>query len=78
MNNCSIYHSFVTSKPSEVFRISSDGNVGIGTGRPSQIFESYDEWTEILKLAETNTAVKTALDKLRTTYYLSKDNGSKT
>jgi hypothetical protein len=61
-------------------RIDSSGSLGIGTINPGKRFtmDSYNEWNDILKSAEKNTAVKSALDKLRTTYYLSKDNGSET
>ena len=64
----------------EVMRIGSDGNIGIGTAGPSSkmSMQDYNEYIDILKLAETNPAVKSALDKLKTTYYLSKDNGSET
>jgi hypothetical protein len=56
--------------------ISSNGNVGIGTSAPSEILGAWGEWNEILKLAETNPAVKIALDKLMTVYYLSKEHGN--
>lgn len=62
----------------EVMRIDSTGNVGIGTISPSSYINNYNEWEEIQKAAETNPAVKIALDRLKTTYYLSKENGSKT
>ena len=64
----------------EVMRIGSDGNIGIGIGspHPKMSMQDYKEYVNILKLAETNPAVKSALDKLKTTYYLSKDNGSET
>lgn len=62
----------------ERIRFSSDGRVGIGTTMPNTTIENYNEWQGILELAKTNPAVKLALDKLRTTYYLSKDNGSET
>ena len=60
----------------EVMRFDSNGNIGIGTSSPSYSIKNYNEWQEILEMAETNPAVKSALDKLRTTYYLSKDNGN--
>ena len=61
-------------------RIGSDGNIGIGSASPrtKMSMQDYNEYADILKLAETNPAVKSALDKLKTTYYLSKDNGSET
>jgi hypothetical protein len=71
------FFSTNSSTPTEVFRIGSNGNIGIGTGGPSQSFESYNEWADILELAKTNPAVKSALDRLRTTYYLSKEDGNK-
>ena len=57
----------------EVIRIDSSGNLGIGSSAPGEVLGSWSEWCEIKKLAETNTAVKIALDKLMTVYYLSKD-----
>lgn len=62
----------------ERIKISSNGNVGIGTTAPSMSMTRYNEWADILDAAETNPAVKIALEQLRTTYYLSKDNGGKT
>lgn len=60
-------------------RIHSNGHVGIGTSSPTTMSISmYSEWLEILELSNTSPAVKIALDKLRTTVYLSKDHGSKT
>ena len=60
----------------EVMRISSDGSIGIGTSSPSNTLGSWSEWCEVQKLAETNPAVKIALDKLMTVYHLSKDHGN--
>ena len=40
--------------------------------------EKYIEWTEILKAAENNPAIKIALEQLKTGYYLNKDYDSKT
>jgi hypothetical protein len=60
-------------------RIDSSGNIGIGTGIASPIVSnanSFREWEEILTMSKTHPAVKSALDKLRTTYYLSKENGN--
>lgn len=62
----------------EMMRIDSNGTIGIGTSMPDMSIKSYNEWQEILELAKTNLAIKSALEKLMTTYYLSKDNGSKT
>lgn len=59
-------------------RIDSTGHLGIGTSSPKMTTSMYKEWLEILELSDTNPAVKIALDKLRTTVYLSKDHGSKT
>jgi len=62
----------------ERFRISSNGNLGIGTTPPSMNINQYNEWSDILDTAEKNPAVKAALDRLKATYYLSKENGSET
>jgi hypothetical protein len=59
----------------EVMRFSSDG-LGIGTSSPSGTFGAWSEWQEIQKLAETNPAVKIALEKLMTVYHLSKEYGN--
>lgn len=59
----------------EVMRISSNGSLGIGTSSPSTTLGAWGEWQEIQKLAETNPAVKIALDKLMTVYHLSKEHG---
>jgi hypothetical protein len=53
--------------------LDSSGNLGIGTSNSGFAIGPYGEWQKILKLAETNPAVKSALDKLMTTYHLSKD-----
>ena len=60
----------------EVMRIGSNGGIGIGTSSPSTTLGAWGEWQEIQKLAETNPAVKIALDKLMTVYHLSKDHGN--
>ena len=60
----------------EQMRIGSNGNIGIGTSSPSTTLGAWGEWQEIQKLAETNPAVKIALDKLMTVYHLSKDHGN--
>lgn len=53
--------------------LDNSGNLGIGTPNSGFAIGPYGEWQKILKLAETNPAVKSALDKLMTTYHLSKD-----
>ena len=60
----------------EVMRIDSNGGLGIGGSSPSTALGAWGEWQEIQKLAETNPAVKIALDKLMTVYHLSKDHGN--
>ena len=60
----------------ERFRFYSDGNVGIGTISPSSTLNVGDEWWEIQKLADTNPAVKIALERLMTVYHLSKEHGN--
>jgi len=61
----------------EAMRIDSSGNFGIGTKsiESHSSINQYEEWVDILKLAETHPAVSSALEKLRTTYYLSRENG---
>ena len=63
----------------EVMRLDSNGNIGIGSGGLSakMSMNDYKEYVAILRLAETNSAVKSALDKLRITYYLSKEDGNR-
>lgn len=63
-------------KFNEVMRIGSNGNIGIGTSAPGTTLDSWSEWQEIQQLAETNPAVKIALDKLMTVYHLSKEHGN--
>ena len=67
------------SGSTERMRISSNGNVGIGASNPKPKIttDQYNRWVDIERLAETNSAIKSALDKLMTTYYLSKENGNK-
>ena len=61
----------------EIMRIDSNGALGIGTSVPmNSAASSFGEWQEILELSKTNSSVKLALEKLRTTYYLSKDHGN--
>ena len=60
----------------EVMRIGSNGSLGIGNSSPSTTLGAWGEWQEIQKLAETNPAVKIALDKLMTVYHLSKEHGN--
>ena len=64
--------------PEAVVRISSNGNVGIGSASPGSgmRIEEYVQWREIVEMSETNPAVKIALDKLMTVYHLSKDHGN--
>jgi hypothetical protein len=62
----------------EVMRISSNGNVGIGSSSPGggMRIDEYVQWREIQEMAETNPAIKIALEKLMTVYHLSKEHGN--
>lgn len=76
-------HTFKTfngNSWTEAMRIDSSGNFGIGTKsiESHSSINQYEEWVDILKLAETHPAVSSALEKLRTIYYLSKEHGNKT
>lgn len=72
------FYSTTGFNTQEVMRFDSNGNVGIGSVSPSKklSMSEYTEYIDILEMAKTNTAVKLALERLRTTYYLSKDNGN--
>ena len=63
----------------EVMRIDSSGNLGIGTasGFKQNGISEISELIEIAEFAKDNPAVAQALERLKTTYYLSKDNGNK-
>ena len=75
------YNPLIFGGPGAVLQAGSNGDVtwnsdaGLGG---AGIDLQYMEWLDICKLAETNPAVATALEKLRTVYYLSKDDGSQT
>jgi len=57
----------------EKMRISSNGNLGIGTSVGIDL-NNFNEWNEIQELAKTNKAIEMALEKLMIIYYLSKEN----
>jgi hypothetical protein len=60
----------------ERFKFYSDGSVGLGTISPGSTLNVGNEWWEIQKLADTNLAVKIALERLMTVYHLSKEHGN--
>ncbi len=59
----------------EAMRIDAGGNVGVGIGSAGTklTIQQYKQWAEIEEMAETNPAIRIALDKLLTVYKLSKD-----
>lgn len=77
-------YSFPIHPSQSVMTISSNGNIGIGAIGPSISSDAlyhlsdYSEWQKIIKAADSNESVKIALERLKTTYYLSNENGSKT
>ena len=64
--------------PQAVMSITTNGSLGIGTSAPGggMRIEEYVQWREIQEMAETNPAIKIALEKLMTVYHLSKEHGN--
>jgi hypothetical protein len=62
--------------------VSSSNDPGVFqtfTAIPEEELEQYNLWKSIMAAAETDRALKIALDRVATLYYLSEeDNGSKT
>jgi hypothetical protein len=64
----------------EKMRISSNGSLGIGTSAPGQTFSTLHDqmmedklWGNIRRAAKTDPTLQEALERVKVTYYLTKD-----
>ena len=67
----------------EQFRITTDGNLGIGTTAPGRTLTTSSSlhaelienklWGDIHRAAKTNPTLQAALERVKVTYYLTED-----
>jgi len=70
---------YYTNTHTEVMRIDSYGNVGIGSGSPNASLSLHEDlmesklWGDIRRAAKSDPALQTALERVKIIYYLTED-----